>query len=228
MLLNSGVLVWYMRRIMNLDDVEREVERVKVEMVERAKALEPRKRISKSTYMVTLYCPRCLIRTYEYTNNQLRRAKPVCTVCRVELKVVDDEFKRRYVELLEGFTSIVKAVLRSTWSVLSNWWIEANTEAMPCEVEPYSVTVFFESPSHLKIYVEDGEVRAYMYLHWLSQDQLKKLDHVVSVLRSAKIKALIEVDPRWDHCQIPAKRMEELGFKRGLLYWQLEIQPGYV
>jgi len=210
---------------MSLDEVLRDVERLKVEAVERVNALKPKERVSRSTYLVTLYCPRCLIRTYRYTSNQLRRVKPVCTTCWVELRVVDDEFKRRYTELLESYASTVETILRPAWRILRNWWIETGVETMPCEVELYSVTVSFENPSHLKIYIEDGEVRAYMYLHWLRSDQLEKLEHVISVLRSTKIKALIEVDPRWDHCQIPPEGMERLGFKMGLRYWRLEIQP---
>jgi RNase P subunit RPR2 len=175
-----------LRRSMSLDEVVREVERVKTEMIERIKVLESRRRVSKSTYLVTLYCPRCL-RTYEYTSNQLRRVKSACTICRVELKILDEEFKRRYVELLERFASTVKAVLEPTWSTLRSWWIETGAEAVPCEVDAHSVTVFFETPSHLKIYIENGEVRAYMYLHWLSQDQLEKLESVINTLRDAKL-----------------------------------------
>jgi RNase P subunit RPR2 len=217
-------------RLCNLEDVLREVERVKEEEVEKARSMEAKRRISKSTYLVKFYCPKCLIRIYDYTNNELRTKtrKGVmlkCVYCHEELRVVDDEFKKRYVELWESYRAKVEAILRPVWRILRNWWIETDEEKMPCIITHYSVIVKFEAPSHLMIYIKDGEVRAYMYLHWFEPDKVPKLLSVVEALKNANIKALIEVDPRWDHCRIKREDMEKLGFKMGLFNWQLEIQP---
>jgi RNase P subunit RPR2 len=217
-------------KLLSLEEVLREVERVKEEEVEKARAMEARVRISKSTYLIKLYCPMCLVRVYSYTNNELRtRARkgvvPECSYCKVELRVVDDEFKKRYMELWESYRSKVEMMLRPIWRILRNWWIETDEEKMPCIITHYSVIVKFEAPSHLMIYIEGGEIRAYMYLHWLEPDKVPKLLSVVEALKNAKVKALIEVDPRWDHCMVKKEDMERLGFKMGLFNWQLEIQP---
>jgi RNase P subunit RPR2 len=216
-----------------LEDILMEIERVKAEEVGRAEKMEAKVKISKSTYLVRFYCPRCL-RVYEYTNNELRRRakKGValeCPFCHLELKMVDDEYKKRYEETWEDYRCKVEAILRPIWRTLRNWWIETDEERMLCNtgrfLGRYSVTVKFDAPSHLRIYLEDGEVRAYMYLHWFEPKQVEKFKQVLEVLRSAKVKALIEVDPRGDHCMVPREEMERLGFKMGLLDWQLELQP---
>ncbi len=217
----------------SLDDILREVERVKAEEVGRAEKMEAKVRISKSTYLIRFYCPRCL-RVYEYTNNELRRrarkgAALECPFCHLELRIVDDEFRRRCAELWEDYKHKVEAVLRPIWRTLRNWWIETDEERMLCTMGGflgrYSVTVKFDAPSHLKIYLEDGEVKAYMYLHWFEPKQVEKFMQVVEALKNAKIRALIEVDPRGDHCTVKPQDMEKLGFKMGLLDWQLELQP---
>jgi DNA-binding ferritin-like protein (Dps family)/predicted RNA-binding Zn-ribbon protein involved in translation (DUF1610 family) len=218
-------------RLCSLEDVLKEVERVKAEGVERVKNMEAKMKISKSTYLVKFYCPKCL-RVYEYTNNELRRRakKGValkCPYCRLELKMVDNEFKRRYEELWEDYKYKVEAILKPIWKILRNWWIETDEERMRCNMSGflgrYSVTVKFDAPSHLRIYLEDGEIRAYMYLHWFEPKQIEKFKQILEVLKSAKIKALIEVDPRGDHCTVPREDMMRLGFKMGLLDWQLEL-----
>jgi RNase P subunit RPR2 len=217
-------------RLCSLEDILAEIERVKAEEVERVKSMEARRRISKSTYLVKFYCPKCLIRIYDYTNNELRTkarkgAMLKCVYCHEELRVVDVEFKKKYVELWESYRSKVEAVLRPVWRALRNWWIETEEEKMPCITTHYSVIVKFEAPSHLMIYIEGGEVRAYMYLHWLEPDKVPKLLSVVEALKNAKVKARIEVDPRPDHCTVEMEDMEKMGFKMGLFNWQLEIQP---
>jgi RNase P subunit RPR2 len=220
-------------RLCNLDDILREIERVKAEEVGRAEKMEAKVKISKSTYLVRFYCPRCL-RVYEYTNNELRRRakKGValeCPYCHLELKMIDDEFKRRCAELWESFRSKVEMILRPIWKVLRNWWIETDEERMLCSMGRflgrYSVTIKFDAPSHIRIYLEDGEVKVYMYLHWFEPKQIPKFKQMLEVLKNAKVRALIEVDPRGDHCTVPREDMERLGFKMGLLDWQLELQP---
>jgi RNase P subunit RPR2 len=216
-------------RQLSLEELLREVgERVR-EKVENVKNMEPKRRLTKSTYLVYLYCPRCLA-VYDYTNNQLRtRARKgaiKCPPCKEELKIVDEEFKKRYAELWETYRAKVEAILRPIWKILRNWWIETDVETMPCIVDYYSVTVKFDAPSHLKIYIDrDREIRAYMYLHWFEPNTVPKFLKVVETLKNAKIKALIEVDPRWDHCRVPKEDMEKLGFKMGLFNWQLVIEP---
>ncbi len=217
-------------RLCNLEDILGEVERVKAEEVGRAEKMEAKRRISRSTYLVKLYCPKCLVRIYDYTNNELRTktrkgVTPKCVYCHEELRVVDVGFKRRYIELWESYRSKVEMVLRPVWRILRNWWIETGEEKMPCIITRYSVIVKFEAPSHLMIYIEGGEVRAYMYLHWLEPDKVPKLLSVVEALKNAKVKALIEVDPRQDHCMVKKEDMEKLGFKMGLFNWQLELRP---
>jgi len=214
-------------RLCSLEDVLREVEEFKEE-VEKARRMEPKRKLTKSTYLVYLYCPKCLVRVYSYTSNQLRtRAKkgivPTCSYCKVELKVVDDEYRERLARMWEEYKAKVEMILKPIWKVLRNWWIETDEERMPCIVTHYSVIVKFEAPSHLKIYIESGEVRAYMYLHWLEPDKVPKLLSVMEALKNAKVKALIEVDSRWDHCTIPKEDMEKLGFRMGLFNWQLEL-----
>jgi RNase P subunit RPR2 len=217
-------------KLCSLEDILREVERVKEEEVEKARKMEPKRKLTKSTYLVYLYCPKCLIRVYSYTNNELRTGAkkgvvPECSYCKVELRVVDDEFKKRYMELWESYRRKVEMILRPIWKVLRNWWIETDVNTMPCIVDRYSVTVKFDAPSHLKIYIEDGEVKAYMYLHWFEPERVHKFEEIVKALKNAKVKALVEVDPRWDHCRVRREDMERLGFRMGLLDWQLEIQP---
>lgn len=220
-------------RLCSLRGVLEEVERVKAEQIEKVRSMEARVKISKSTYLIKFYCPKCL-RVYEYTNNELRRRARKgmmlkCPYCHEELREVDEGFKRRYEELWDDYRRKVEAVLKPIWRTLRNWWIEADEERMLCNVGGflgrYSVTVKFDAPSHLKIYLEDGEIRAYMYLHWFEPKQVEKFKQVLEVLKSAKIKALIEVDPRGDHCEVPKQDMERLGFRMGLLDWQLELQP---
>jgi hypothetical protein len=220
-------------RLCSLEDILMEIEGVKAEEVGRAEKMEAKMRISKSTYLVRFYRPKCL-RVYEYTNNELRRRakKGValeCPFCRLELRMADDEFKRRYEEVWEDYKRKVEMILRPTWRTLRNWWIETDEERMLCNMGRflgrYSVAVKFDAPSHLRIYLEDGEVKAYMYLHWFEPKQVEKFKQVLEVLKSARVKALIEVDPRGDHCTVPREDMERLGFKMGLLDWQLELQP---
>ncbi|MCC5989993.1 MAG: hypothetical protein LM558_00590 [Thermosphaera sp.] len=220
-------------RLCSLNDILREIERVKAEEVERVKSMEAKVKISKSTYLIKFYCPKCL-RVYEYTNNDLRRRakKGValkCPFCHLELKMVDDEYKKRYEEMWDDYKHKVETILKPIWKILRNWWIETDEERMLCNVGGflgrYSVTVKFDAPSHLKIYIENGEIKAYMYLHWFEVRQIERFKQVLEVLRSAKVKALIEVDPRGDHCMVPREEMERLGFKMGLLDWQLELQP---
>gem|GEM_PF-4517259 len=219
-----------MYRECTLDDIVKEIERVKAEELEKAKSIEGKRKISKATYLITFYCPKCLIRTYNYTNNELRSKlkkgiTPKCSYCKVELRMVDDEYKGRLAKVWEEYRTKVEMILRPIWKVLRNWWLTTDVETMPCEIHRYSVTVKFEAPSHLKIYIEDGEVRAYMYLHWFEYDKVEKFERVVEALKNAKVKALIEVDSRPDHCTIPKEDMEKLGFKEGLFNWQLVIQP---
>jgi hypothetical protein len=221
-------LRWGRLRQCNLEDVIREIEGFEAEEHERVKGMEARRKISKSTYLITFYCPKCLIRTYQYTNNELRaKAKkgivPKCTYCLVELKVVDDEYRERLARLWEEYRMKVEAILKPIWKTLRNWWLTTDVETMLCEIHRYSVTVKFEAPSHLKIYIGDGEVKAYMYLHWFEYDKIEKFRQVVEALRNAKVKALIEVDPRPDHCMVKREDMQKLGFKMGLLNWQMEI-----
>jgi len=220
-------------RLCRLEDVLEEVERVKVEEVEKVRGMEARMKISKSTYLIRFYCPKCL-RVHEYTNNELRRRarKGValkCTSCHVGLRELDDGYKRRYEEVWEDYRRKVETILKPIWKTLRDWWIETDEERMLCSMGRflgrYSVTVKFDAPSHIRIYLEDGEVRAYMYLHWFEPRQVEKFKQILEVLRSARVKALIEVDPRGDHCEVPREEMERLGFKMGLLYWQLELQP---
>jgi RNase P subunit RPR2 len=218
-------------RLCSLEDILMEIERVKAEEVERVKSVEARRKISKSTYLITFYCPKCLIRTYQYTNNELRtKAKkgivPKCAYCLVELKVVDDEYREGLARLWEEYKSKVQEILKPIWKTLRNWWLTTDVEAMPCEIRLYpvpSATVKFEAPSHLKIYIEGGEVKAYMYLHWFEHDKMEKFRQVVEALRNAKVKALVEVDPRPDHCTVKREDMQKLGFKMGLFNWQMEI-----
>jgi hypothetical protein len=212
----------------SLDDVIREVEKFKVEEIEKVRSMEAKRKISRSTYLVTLYCPRCLIRTYTFTNNELRtRAKkgikPVCSYCKVELREVDSEYREKLTRLWEDYRMKVEMILRPIWKVLRNWWLITDVETMPCEIDRYSVTVKFEAPSHLKIYIEDGEVKTYMYLHWFEYDKVEKFKQVIETLRNAGVKALVEVDPRSDHCTVRKEDMEKLGFRMGLFDWQLEI-----
>jgi hypothetical protein len=211
-----------------LEDVIKEVEKFKVEEIEKVMSMEARRKLTRATYLITMYCPKCLIRTYRFTNNELRtKAKkgivPKCSYCKVELKVVDDEYKKRYAELWEEYKSKIEAILKPIWKVLRNWWLKTDVETMLCEIDRYSVTVKFEAPSHLKIFIENGEVKAYMYLHWFEPDKIEKFEQVVETLRNAKVKALIEVDPRPDHCTVKPEDMEKLGFRMGLFDWQLEI-----
>jgi DNA-binding ferritin-like protein (Dps family) len=220
-------------RLCSLEDVLEEVERVKAGEVGKVKSMEARVKISKSTYLIKFYCSKCL-RVYEYTNNELRRRARKgmmlkCTYCHEELREVDEELKRRYEELWEDYRCKVEAILKPIWRTLRNWWIETDEERMLCSMGRflgrYSVTVKFDAPSHLRIYLEDGEVKAYMYLHWFEPKQVEKFKQILEVLRNARVKALIEVDPRGDHCTVPREDMERLGFKMGLLDWQLELQP---
>jgi len=215
-------------RLCNLEDVLREVEEFKEEEVEKARRMEPKRKLTKSTYLVTLYCPKCLIRTYQYTSNELRRilkkgVVPKCSYCKVELRVVDDEYRERLARMWEEYKAKVEMILKPIWKVLRNWWLTTDVETMPCEIHRYSVTVRFEAPSHLKIYIEDGEVKAYMYLHWFEYDKVEKFERVVEALKNAKVKALIEVDSRPDHCTVNREDMEKLGFRMGLFNWQLEL-----
>jgi RNase P subunit RPR2 len=220
-------------RLCRLEDVLEELERVKAEEVERARGMEARVKISKSTYLIRFYCPKCL-RVREYTNNELRRRarKGValkCTSCHVELRELDDEYRRRCEEVWEDYRRKVEMILKPVWRTLRNWWIETGEERMLCSMGRflgrYSVTVKFDAPSHLRIYLEDGEVKAYMYLHWFEPKQIPKFNQVLEALKNAKVRALIEVDPRGDHCRVPREEMERLGFRMGLLDWQLELQP---
>jgi len=215
-------------RLCSLEDVLREVEKFKEEEVEKARRMEPKRKLTKSTYLVTLYCPKCLIRTYQYTSNELRRklkkgVVPKCSYCKVELRIVDDEYRERLARMWEEYKAKVEMILKPIWKVLRNWWLTTDVETMPCEIHRYSVTVRFEAPSHLKIYIEDGEVKAYMYLHWFEYDKVEKFERVVEALKNAKVKALIEVDSRPDHCTVSREDMEKLGFRMGLFNWQLEL-----
>jgi hypothetical protein len=211
-----------------LNDIIREIEKIRDEALERVKGMEAKRKLSRSTYLVTFYCPRCLIRTYQYTNNELKRRLkkgivPRCSYCKVELRMVDDEYRERLARLLGEYKAKVEMILKLIWKTLRNWWLATDVETMPCEINRYAVTVKFEAPSHLKIYIEDGEVKAYVYLHWFEYDKVEKFRQVVEALRNANVKALIEVDPRPDHCAVKPQDMERLGFKEGLFDWQLEI-----
>jgi predicted RNA-binding Zn-ribbon protein involved in translation (DUF1610 family) len=212
----------------SLKDVVREVERIKTEEVERVRNMEARRRVSKSILLVMFYCPKCL-RTYSYSNIEIRAmarrgAVPKCGYCGERLREVDEEFRERYAELWEGYRVKVETILKLTWGVLRSWQTETNTEAIPCIIRCNFVTISFDYPSYLKIYIEGSEVKAYIFLHWLEPRQVPGLLHIVEVLRHVGVKALIEVDP--DHCRIPREVMEKLGFKRDLLTWQLKIEEG--
>jgi hypothetical protein len=55
-------------------------------------------------------------------------------------------------------------------------------------------------------------------LDGFEHDKMEKFRQVVEALRNAKVKALVEVDPRPGHSR---EDMQKLGFKMGLFDWQI-------
>lgn len=164
------------------------------------------------------YCTRCLaagLRPWSLG---------VCGKCGGLVKRVDEEYFKRLRGLLEGFSKTAKGFLADALPALSEAWIIKNyAVAVKPEDPKAGVDILFDKHSHLRVYYDDLEMktRVLVYLDSLEPKGLEAVLRIVGVAREHGLHGKAWVDSRG--CTVPADKMEEAGFKKGLASdWVLE------
>jgi len=173
--------------------------------------------------LVRVYCPNCLSSSLELKSvlkRSERKGRLKCYYCGTPMRLADEEFYRRVEVECERWYEHCRTLLGKVFGVLKTWWLPGldRVEVDPCR----ELRVVFDMPSRIVI----GRDSVYLYLHWLRESQLNGLKVIVDAVRSLNVKLHIEVDGRWDHCEVAEERMAELGFRRDRFWrnYHLEVQ----
>jgi hypothetical protein len=174
------------------------------------------KRLRESEYLT--YCTRCLATSVRFW------PLGVCRKCGGLVKRVDEEYFKRLRGLLEGFSRTAKGFLADALPALSEAWIIKNyAVAVKPEDPKAGVDILFDKHSHLRVFYDDLEMktRVLVYLDSLEPKGLEAVLRIVGVAREHGLRGKAWVDSRG--CRLPAGKMEEAGFKKGLASdWVLE------